>query len=95
MTLIAAMRKKFHLAVLLPTVALSGCAALVGTFAESGPNKVFIGTRTDAQSIAHGCPNASPCMLPRPVAIVDLPLSLVVDSLFLVYTVPYSLAHEP
>jgi len=70
---------------------LCGCASLIGTFAaDSQVNKVYIGTRTDAELVAHGCPAASPCLLPRPVAALDLPFSLITDTLFLVYTVPSS-----
>lgn len=84
-----------RLLLLLPIALLSGCASMLGTFAQSGPDKVFIGTRTDAQLIAKGCPDASPCLLPRPIAALDLPLSAVMDTLFLVYTVPYTASRSP
>jgi len=70
---------------------LAGCASLIGTFAaDSQVNKIYIGTRTDAQLVANGCPGASPCLLPRPVAALDLPLSLITDTLLLIYTMPSS-----
>ena len=80
-----------RLTALLSMTSLSGCASLIGTFAaDPSVNKVFIGARTDVQLLAQGCPNASPCLLPRPVAALDLPFSFVTDTLLLIYTVPSS-----
>ena len=83
-------RLTLRLASLLLVTTLPGCASLLGTFAESEPNKVFIGVRTDAHLIANGCPAPSPCLLPRPLAALDLPFSLVTDTVLLLYTVPSS-----
>lgn len=76
---------------LLSMTSLSGCASLIGTFAaDPSVNKVYIGSRTDVQLLEKGCPGASPCLLPRPVAALDLPFSFVTDTLLLIYTVPSS-----
>jgi len=84
------MPSRFALVVLLGSL-LPGCASLIGTFAaDSQVNKIYIGARTDAQLVVQGCPDASPCLLPRPFAALDLPLSLITDTLLLVYTVPSS-----
>ncbi len=87
--------KKSRLVVMLSASAISGCMSLLGTLADDpSVSKVFIGTRTDANLVANGCPNASPCLMPRPLAAVDLPLSLITDTLLLVYTIPTSSSHR-
>lgn len=73
---------------------ISGCASIAATFTERGDeaisgSKVYAGTRTDLFLIeAAGIHSASKTdtFLLRFACVIDLPLSLVADTLFLPYT---------
>lgn len=61
--------------------------ALGGTFLEEKEcNKVYIGTRIDTEFITSGGHN----LAGAPLNLVDLPFSVVVDTVFLPYTIPVS-----
>lgn len=65
-------------ALLLP--ALSGCGTLANTFEEEPKNKIYIGVRVDIDAFGHG-------------GFLDLPFSLVLDTILLPYTIPKTIAN--
>src|SRR5947209_6587737 len=70
-------------------VVLGGCMSLGGTFLEEDEcNKVYIGTRLDmicVTSGGHNVASAPFCLL------LDLPFTLVADTVLLPYTIPVSI----
>ena len=70
-------------------VVLGGCMSLGGTFLEEDEcNKVYIGTRLDmicVTSGGHNVASAPFCLL------LDLPFSLVADTVLLPFTIPVSI----
>jgi len=70
----------------LAVTVLSGCASLQHTFGPGEGDKVYIGTKKNWSNITDkGCGGAIACEGLNP--IVDLPLSAVMDTLLLPYTV--------
>ena len=75
---------------------LMGCASIRGTFVDppKDGNRVYAGTRLDLKDIALDCEcdpiGAVAHLILWPVFVVDLPLSMVTDTLFLPYTLASS-----
>ncbi len=69
---------------------LSGCATMTETFEDRshcGVSRVYCGTRVDAMVIAAATDESAGVIRAFwPIALVDLPLSLVADTLLLPYT---------
>lgn len=79
--------RRLTAAVLVATI-VSGCASLQETFGSDKSNKVYIGTKKDWNNIfQEQCGAALVCEGLNP--IVDLPLSFVMDTLLLPYTVTH------
>ena len=72
---------------LIALLSLGGCMALGGTFLDEQCNKVYIGTSIDLSCITSGGHNIASA----PLCLVDLPFSIVLDTVFLPYTIPASL----
>jgi uncharacterized protein YceK len=70
--------------VLAACVLLSGCVSLAETFHEDDQSKVYIGTRTDAKLVAASLRSRFSEFL---FHLIDLPLSFVMDTVLLPYTV--------
>ncbi len=66
------------LAFLLPL--LAGCGTLVNTFGDEPRNKIYVGVRVDLDAFGHG-------------GFLDLPFSLVLDTILLPYTIPRTIAN--
>lgn len=88
--------KKFQLVLLVLISLISGCASIHQTFISKeyeneavGPygirNKVYAGIKSDADAVV-GCCYMLACIC-APIAIIDMPFSIVADTLFLPYTV--------
>jgi uncharacterized protein YceK len=65
-------------ALLLPV--LAGCGTLANTFEDEPKNKIYVGARVDLDAFGHG-------------GFLDLPFSLVLDTIFLPYTIPKTIAN--
>ncbi len=59
---------------------LAGCGTLANTFEDEPRNKIYVGVRVDADAFGHG-------------GFLDLPFSLVLDTIFLPYTIPRTIAN--
>ena len=61
---------------------LAGCGTLANTFEDEPKNKIYIGVRSDfgEWAFGHG-------------GIIDWPFSLVLDTIFLPYTIPRTIAN--
>lgn len=61
---------------------LAGCGTLANSFEEEPKNKIYVGVRADLNewTLAHG-------------GFLDLPFSLVLDTLLLPYTIPKTIAN--
>jgi uncharacterized protein YceK len=76
-------------AILISCLFITGCMSLGGTFADDRCNKIYAGTSIDIDYLVnnsggHGITNV-------PFIIIDLPFSLVMDTLLLPYTIPKSM----
>ena len=76
------------LALLLPLL-LQGCASLIATVDNKPGDKVYAGTRFDAELICEI--GASPAGILGLFSLADLPFSLALDTVLLPYTVPDAL----
>ncbi|MFA6008769.1 MAG: YceK/YidQ family lipoprotein [Desulfobacteraceae bacterium] len=77
-------------ALILVIVFLNGCASVIATFCTEDPdrleNKIYSGVRIDATIIEKGgeCGGGA-----RFICYIDVPFSLVLDTIFLPYTTAY------
>ncbi|WP_275095491.1 YceK/YidQ family lipoprotein [Oryzomonas japonica] len=71
---------------------VTGCASSIRTFAKTaeGENKVYIGTKEWIDTYSDPNPPESTKWQAYFLGLVDMPLSLVMDTLYLPYTVPAS-----
>ena len=83
------MRRLFS-ALLLPLL-LQGCVSLIGTIDAKPGNKVYAGTRLTAEFC--DVP-PSPARILCPLGLLDLPLTLALDTVLLPYTVPDAVIHQ-
>lgn len=74
---------KYIVPVLLLIVLLNGCATVIGMNERNDTDLIYIGTRIDASAIV-GDGIYSDAF--RPFAIIDLPLSFALDTLFLPFS---------
>ena len=65
----------------------SGCMSIAQTMTDEN-NKIFIGTRTDIEAITYLGSDEPGWGI---IGLVDLPFSLVMDTIFLPYTIPDAL----
>ena len=71
-------------------LACGGCMSIVQTI-EHDKKEVYIGTRTDIEAMGYfGTDEGAWAIL----GLIDLPFSLVMDTIFLPYTVPNSLLND-
>jgi len=77
-------------ALLLPLL-LQGCVSLISTIEEKPGNKVYAGTRFVAE-VCDAPP--SPAKILCPLGLLDLPLTLALDTVLLPYTVPDAVIHQ-
>lgn len=76
--------------VMITVLLTTGCATLSETFEERshcGSSRMYCGTRVDAMMIAAATHESTGVLkVFWPIAIVDMPLSIVADTLLLPYT---------
>ena len=77
-----------QLATMVLAFSLSGCASTLFTLAPDDGSKVYVGTRVDAGLIGEWSQGSSVPGLHFliPLCFLDLPLSLVTDTVYLPYT---------
>jgi uncharacterized protein YceK len=99
-----AMRQAYSVVFAAALMVLGGCAT-ASTLTGKNEQKVYGGTRLDATLISEGFSSDSPAAktagIERPIlaceglcGLVDLPLSVVADTVVLPVTVPISLNHS-
>ena len=77
--------------IILVAVVITGCSSLGGTFLIEKDNKIYIGIRRDVCYINNWEEYGSVAV---PISAIDLPFSLIMDTILLPYTIPKTLLTE-